>query len=90
MRRFAKTIGKVLMQYAEIVSKGFQGFCSKEKVVSPSTPLVPRRQVGNVLLLQSLQGKPPGAAVVVAWRTFQPVLMEALRCGLVYQQPACP
>nr|XP_060619684.1 uncharacterized protein LOC132768096 [Anolis sagrei ordinatus] len=32
MRRFAKTIGKVLMQYAEIVSRGFQAFCAKEKV----------------------------------------------------------
>uniref|UniRef100_A0A8C5SU66 Uncharacterized protein n=1 Tax=Laticauda laticaudata TaxID=8630 RepID=A0A8C5SU66_LATLA len=32
MRHFSKTIGKVLVQYADIVSKNFQSFCSKEKV----------------------------------------------------------
>ncbi|XP_077202747.1 protein unc-13 homolog B isoform X11 [Paroedura picta] len=32
MRRFAKTIGKVLMQYADIVSRGFQSYCLKEKL----------------------------------------------------------
>uniref|UniRef100_A0A5F8GM69 Unc-13 homolog B n=1 Tax=Monodelphis domestica TaxID=13616 RepID=A0A5F8GM69_MONDO len=32
MRRFAKTIGKVLMQYADILARSFPSYCDKEKL----------------------------------------------------------
>uniref|UniRef100_A0A8C9WHG7 Unc-13 homolog A n=1 Tax=Scleropages formosus TaxID=113540 RepID=A0A8C9WHG7_SCLFO len=34
MKRFAKTLGKVLLSYADIVARDFASHCSKEKVVS--------------------------------------------------------
>lgn len=34
---FPQTIGKVLMQYADILSKSFPAYCTKEKLVGPGT-----------------------------------------------------
>lgn len=33
---FPQTIGKVLMRYADILSKSFPAYCTKEKLVGPA------------------------------------------------------
>lgn len=50
-----QTIGKVLMQFANIVAGGFQCYCAKEKLVRISArPLLGERQPSPYLILRAL------------------------------------